>query len=221
MQKKGAGMNIPFTEEQFLNNFASYNTDVFPAQILLYLLAGVAIYLVFSRKEYSDRIISGILTFLWLWMGVVYYFLYFSSINKPAYLFGFLFIIQAALFLKYGVIDRKLTFGFSKDIYGLAGLVMILYGLVIYPIFGYFAGHVYPYQPIFGVPCPTTIFTFGLLLWTSSKVPRSILAVPLLWSFVGFTAAFAFGILEDILLLVSGLVAVILLWHRDRNKSIG
>jgi hypothetical protein len=212
-------MNLPFTEEQFLNNFANYNTDVFPAQIFLYLLAGLAIYLVFSKKANSGRLISGVLAFLWAWMGIVYHILYFSSINKLAYLFGFLFIAQAVLFLKYGVLDRKLSFRFSMDKYGLAGLAMILYGLIIYPVSGYFIGHVYPYQPTFGVPCPTTIFTFGLLLWISVKVPKQILAVPLLWSFVGFSAAFAFGILEDILLPVSGLLAVFLIWYKDRNNA--
>ena len=210
-------MYFPFTKDQFLDMFGSYNTDVFPAQIFLYLLAGVALYLVFSKREYSDKVISGILAFLWLWMGAVFHILYFAPINKPSYLFGFLFIIQAALFLKYGVLDRKLSFNFSKDIYGLAGSAMILYGLVLYPVFGYLIGHVYPYQPTFGVPCPTTIFTFGLLLWTSPKVPKPILAVPLLWSFVGFTAAFGFGILEDILLLVSGVVGVVLIWYRDKQ----
>ncbi|MCQ6961682.1 DUF6064 family protein [Methanolobus chelungpuianus] len=208
-------MGLPFTEDQFLNNFADYNSDIFPAQVFLYLLAGLSIYLVFNKKAYSDRLISCILFFLWSWMGIVYYILFFSSINKPAYIFGFLFIVQAALFLKYGVLDRKLSFSFSKNIYGLAGLAMILYGLIIYPIFGYFIGHVYPYQPTFGAPCPTTIFTFGLLLWIPARVPKKLLAIPLLWSFVGFSAAFAFGILEDILLLVAGLVAVILIWYRD------
>ncbi|MDK2833386.1 MAG: hypothetical protein PWP63_473 [Methanolobus sp.] len=210
-------MNFPFTEEQFLNNFANYNSDVFPAQIFLYLLAGIALYLVSSKRTYSGRLISGILGFFWLWMGIIYYILYFSSINKPAYLFGFLFIFQASLFFKYGVLERKLSFRFSKDIFGLAGLAMILYGLIIYPVFGYSIGHVYPYQPTFGLPCPTTIFTFGLLLWIPEKVPKQLLAVPLLWSFVGFTAAFAFGILEDILLLVSGLTAVFLIWHKNRD----
>jgi hypothetical protein len=37
-------MNVPFTEEQFLNNFANYNFDVFPAQLFLYLLAVLALY---------------------------------------------------------------------------------------------------------------------------------------------------------------------------------
>jgi hypothetical protein len=212
-------MYFPFTKDQFMNMFGSYNTDIFPFQVFLYLLAGVALYLVFSKKEYSDKVISGILAFFWLWMGAVFHLLYFAPINKSSYLFGFLFIIQGALFLKYGVLDRKLSFSFSKDIYGLVGLAMVLYGLLLYPVFGYFIGHVYPYQPTFGVPCPTTIFTFGLLLWTSPKTPKIILVVPLLWSFMGSTAALGFGILEDVLLLVSGIVGVVLIWYRDKQMQ--
>jgi hypothetical protein len=210
-------MVFPFTEEQFLNNFAQYNSGIFPAQIFLYLLAGLATYLVFNKRTFSNRFISGILAFLWLWTGVVYYIIYFSAINKPAYLFGILFIIQALMFLKYGIFDRKLSFRFNKDRYGFTGMAMILYALVLYPIFGYLLGHVYPYQPIFGAPCPTTIFTFGLLLWIPSKLPKRILIIPLIWSLVGFSAAFAFGILEDVLLLVSGVVAVGLIWCKDEK----
>ena len=168
-------MNLSFTEEQFLNNFAQYNTDASPSLIILYLLAGIALYLVFCKRVYSDKVISGILAFLWLWVGVVYYIIYFSSINKTAYLFGLLFIVQAGMFLKYGVLDRKFSFRFNKDIYGFTGMAMVLYGLLIYPAFGYLIGHVYPYQQIFGVSCPTTIFTFGLLLWIPAKVQKRFL----------------------------------------------
>lgn len=41
-------------------------------------------------------------------------------------------------------------------------MLLILYALIGYPAFGYFAGHHYPSVPVFGVaPCPTTIFTIG------------------------------------------------------------
>ncbi|MDI3487125.1 MAG: hypothetical protein PWQ50_2345 [Methanolobus sp.] len=102
-----------------MDMFGSYNTDVFPFQILFYLLAGVVLYLVFSKKEYSDKVISGILAFFWVWMGAVFHLLYFAPINKSSYLFGILFIIQGVMFLKFGVLDKKLSFSFSKDIYGL------------------------------------------------------------------------------------------------------
>jgi hypothetical protein len=98
------------------------------------------------------------------------------------------------------------------------GAAFILYGLLIYPLLGYILGHRYPYSPTFGLPCPTTIFTFGLLLWTAPRIPKYLLALPLVWAFIGFTAAFQLGVLEDVMLPVAGLVAVALIWYRDRAK---
>jgi hypothetical protein len=88
---------------------------------------------------------------------------------------------------------------------------------MIYPTLGYFLGHIYPKSPTFGLPCPTTIFTFGLLLWTDVKLPKTILIIPFLWSLVGFTAALTLGILEDTGLLVSGVLGVGLILFRDRS----
>jgi hypothetical protein len=94
---------------------------------------------------------------------------------------------------------------------------MIVYAMIIYPILGTLLGHGYPRSPSFGVaPCPTTIFTFGLLLLTSARVPKSLLVIPFLWSLLGFTAAFLLGVPEDIGLLVAGFLGVALLFWRDR-----
>ena len=79
-------------------------------------------------------------------------------------------------------------------------------------------GHGYPRSPSFGVaPCPTTIFSFGLLRLTSAKVPRSVLVIPFLWSLLGFTASFLLGVPEDIGLVVAGVLSVGLLLWRDRT----
>jgi hypothetical protein len=96
---------------------------------------------------------------------------------------------------------------------------MILYAMVLYPILGSLFGHVYPQSPTFGLPCPTTIFTFGLLLWTDLKVPKSVLVIPFVWSLIGFSAALSLGILEDTGLLVAGVVGLILLLLRDKKTS--
>ncbi|MCU0579417.1 MAG: DUF6064 family protein, partial [Desulfobacterota bacterium] len=72
----------------------------------------------------------------------------------------------------------------------------------------------------FGVPCPTTIFTFGILLFTSGRLPKTVLAIPFIWSIIGFTAALTLGILEDIGLLVAGLfgTAAIVIWDRKAGE---
>lgn len=65
---------------------------------------------------------------------------------------------------------------------------------------------------MFGVaPCPTTIFTFGLLLLTRGPVPLRLLVIPLLWALVGASAALHLGVREDLGLVVTGLVATALL----------
>lgn len=199
-------MNIPFTVEQFLDVFGSYNTAVSPIQILFILLALSVIFLAVKTHNYSDRVISGILSFFWLWIGVVYHLIFFTGINPAAYAFGGIFIIQAILFFVYGILRKDLSFGFNYNIAGFTGIVFIVYALIIYPLLGMQFGHIYPRTPTFGLPCPTTIFTFGILLWTRKKVSPVIIVIPLLWSIVGFTAALNLGIYQDFGLLVAGLI---------------
>ncbi len=91
---------------------------------------------------------------------------------------------------------------------------------VLYPLIGVASGHRYPAMPMFGVaPCPTTIFTFGLLLWTIDRVPKYLLLIPLLWSLLGVVAALQLGIPEDFVLPLSGLVVTALLIWRDRGHA--
>ena len=212
-------MKTPFTVDQFLEVFKNYNESVFPVQVLFYLVAWFAIYLVTRQSTKSNRVISGVLSFYWLWMGVVYHLVFFATVNKAAYLFGSLFILQSALFLIFGAFSDRLSFRFNTDVYGITGLALTFFALFVYPLYGYFNGHVYPYSPTFGLPCPTTIFTFGILLMTDSKVPVVILIVPVIWSLIGFMAAINLGITEDIGLLVAGIVAASLLLYRNRSSE--
>ena len=89
---------------------------------------------------------------------------------------------------------------------------------MLYPLIGLWTGEAYPASPMFGVtPCPVTIFTFGVLLMTSARVPWGVLVVPLVWSLIGGSAAFLLGIQQDWLLLVSGLIAVPAIVLHDRR----
>ncbi len=210
-------METPFTAEQFSETFRIYNQAVWPMQIVLYLLSFTAVYFAFKPTIKSGKMISGLLAFFWLWMGVVYHLIYFTTINKAAYLFGAVFIFQAMLFLAFGVFQNKLSFAFRSDGYGITGIILIVFALIIYPVLGYSFGHGYPYSPTFGLPCPTTIFTFGLLLLCEKRCPLGILVIPFVWSIIGFTAAFNFGIVEDTGLLVSGVLTFIMVIVRNKK----
>lgn len=209
-------MKPPFTLEQFLEVFKNYNQAAFPMQIVLYLSSAIAIYFAIKPNTKSDKIISILLSFLWFWMGIVYHIIFFTAINKAAYFFGALFITQGILFLVFGVFQNKLTYQFQKDKYGISGIILIVFSLIIYPVAGHLLGQVYPFSPTFGLPCPTTIFTFGLLLMNQKKTSFWILIIPFIWSVIGFMAVFQFGIWEDTGLIVASLITVSLLIYRNK-----
>ncbi len=202
---------MPFTAEQFLGIFKSYNNAVYPFQAVLVISAIFLVFQVFRKRKYADSLISWILVFYWLWVGIVYHIIFFSSINPAAYVFGAAFVLQAIFILKSGIIDKKLEFVFIRDLNHYTGFVIILYALIIYPLLNVYFGHIYPENPTFGLPCPTTIFTFGILLWTKQNIPLYLLIIPLLWALLGVSAAIQLGIYEDLGLFISGIFAVSLL----------
>ncbi len=210
-------MNLPFTREQFFDVFAKYNNGIWPLQVLLVLLALAAVFFALRRYKFSDLAISLFLGFIWLWTGVVYHIAFFSAINPAAYIFGTLCIIQGFLFLWIGFRKSssfRATFGWRQSV----GSIFIIYALLVYPALGMKFGHLFPNAPSFGAPCPTTIFTFGILLW-AIKIPRYLVVIPALWSLLGFTAAFTLGVYEDVGLLVAGVVGAAIIAVTKFEKS--
>lgn len=206
---------MPFSTEQFLSVFELYNTAIFPTQLILIGLALIAV--VLGMRSRGGRLLSSILAFFWAWMAVAYHLLFFSTINPAAYFFAAVFLLQAVTFIRLGVQKDRFRFRSGADLSGIAGWLMIAYSLVLYPLLGYSLGHLFPRSPTFGVPCPTTIFTFAMLLWQRQPVPFYVLAIPLSWSLIGFTAAFYFGIIEDIGLLLAALAATAILLARKNS----
>lgn len=202
-------MKLPFSIEQFFAVFTQYNEDVWPAHVLLNLLALGAIILALRGGALDGRIISTVLSFFWGWMAFAYHFAYFTAINPAAWLFGLVFIAGAFWFMWMGSVKNRLHFHPSAGIRGWAGGFLIGFALVGYPLLGFVLGRRYPAVPTFGLPCPTTIFTIGILLFLPRPVPRSVFVVPLVWATAGSVAAFQLGVVEDLGLLVAGLIGLV------------
>jgi len=212
-------MTLPFTVDQFMSVFKQYNLAVWPMQVVAYIMGTSILFLAVKKTKYSDKLIFAFLSFFWLWNGVVYHLMNFSSINKAAYIFGTLFVIQGIMFLALGVFSNKLAVQINPGIFSIIGSLFVTYAMIIYPVVGYFLGHGYPQSPSFGIaPCPTTIFTFGLLLWADKKLPLKVLWIPLAWSFIGFSAALSLGIWEDIGLLIAGVTGAALIVLKNKNN---
>ena len=209
-------MNNLFPLELFLRVFEKYNLDIWPMQVVAYIIGIVSLFFVIKRTEYSNRINAAILSFLWLWIGIVFFLLYFAPVFSLHYVFGGLFIIQGILFLA-NVFKPRVSFGCKRDVYSLVGILFIAYAMIGYPVVGYLLGH--GHSAPFGVtPCPTTVFTFGLLLLIDKKVPKLLLVIPLLWALIGGLPPVFVGVFEDIGLIVAGLLGTAMILYRDAKR---
>jgi hypothetical protein len=212
-------MQLPFTAEQFFAIISLYNNTVWPAQVFLVLLAALVIVFIALGRSWSGVAVSAILASLWIWLGAAYHLAFFSRINTLAYSFGTLSIAGGLLFAWHGVIQRRIEFAFHKNFRTGCGMALLAFGLVAYPVWATLTGHGYPELPTFGLPCPTTIFTIGVLALASGKALRAVLAVPILWSLVGSQAAFLLDVEPDFGLLVAGVAAVDLFISPVRMKE--
>jgi len=197
---------LPFTKDQFFEVFARYNTQVWPAQWLLLAVGLAAVGVLFTKASSRERVASAAIGLLWIWMGAIYHLGYFTIINPAAYVFGVLSIAEGLLFVWSAGAD-KLHLSWMGPSRWVGG-ALATYSLAIYPLLNVVLGHEFPAVPTFGLPCPTTILTLGLLWWLRGQFTRVLAVIPILWSGIGGSAAFSLGVPQDLGLLVAGLVSL-------------
>jgi hypothetical protein len=203
---------LPFTTQEFLEVFGRYNSAVWPAQLFLYAIATLIVILMLQRDR--PRLMLVLLATLWLWSGLAYHIAFFSVLNPVATVFGIMFVSQAAILLWLARGRVAGSGAAHKPLAVRAGKALVAYALIGYPLLGYLAGHHYPETPTFGAPCPTTIFTLGVLLWAGRELSWWVVAIPLVWTVVGTSAAVQLSIPQDYGLTVAGVMTAILLARR-------
>jgi hypothetical protein len=205
-------MSMPFTGDQFFEVFAAYNAAIWPVQIIAYALGLIAVAMLWSNWSIGKQLVLTILAIMWLWIGFAYHLKFFAPINPAAKGFAAIFIVQAILLLASSIDRDSLQLEVRRDLRSFLGLAAIFYALFVYELLGYLSGHGLMRGPLFGVaPCPTTIFTVGVLLLARGKPVIWLAIIPVIWSIVGVSAAVLFDVREDIALAVTATILVIVL----------
>jgi hypothetical protein len=214
---------LPFTVEQFFSVFGSYNNAIWPIQIVGYVVGAAGVGAIFARRPWAGRAVAGMLGVMWIWNGLAYQLGFFAPINPAAYGFAALFVLQGLLLIGHGTVAGRLRFLGLIDRRGMLGIVLIAYATVLYSVLGYLLGRTWPNIPAFGVaPCPTTIFTIGVLMLAAGPLPVWLIAIPAVWAAIGATAAVLLNMPEDLGLLVSGVLGAALLpsWGHGRRNDV-
>lgn len=200
-------MTLPFTHAQFLDVLGAYNAALWPAAALLWL-ATLAATVRLLRGRVRAGSLAALLALHWAWSGIAYHAGFFTRINPAAWGFAGLFVLGAAAFVWFGVFRRRLAFDIGRTPRHVLAGVFIVYALA-YPGLVLLTGLQWPRMPAFGVPCPTTLFSAGLLLMASPPVPRWVFAAPILWALIGGSAAVTLGVAPDYMLFAAALAMLV------------
>jgi len=201
-------MTLPFTPDEFFDVFAAYNGRLWPVVLMLWLVTAYAVMMLTRARPLRPWFIPGLLAFHWAWSGLAYHAAFFSRINPAAWVFAGVFVLEAGLLVWHGVVHQRFQLSRGPSFQRVLSWGLIAYAL-LYPAIARADGHAFPRLPVFGVPCPTTILTIGFLLAADRSLPRLVAVVPLIWAFIGGSAAFVFGVRADLMLLASGVALAV------------
>src|SRR5262245_56542265 len=198
------GAPMPFSRDAFFDVFATYNHAFWPLALILWIATLIA-FTVHPHERAGTAGVFGLLAIQWAWSGVAYHAAILSRVNPAAWLFAVLFVAEAALLAWYGLVPLRLEFAEEPSAWVLVGYGLVVYGL-LYPMIAVVGAEAYPRVPTFGVPCPTTIVTAGVLTLLRGRVPARLAIIPIAWAAIAALAAFLFGVYADLMVAVAGLV---------------
>jgi hypothetical protein len=200
-------MQLPFTPDQFFSIFAEYNRTFWSVVVAWWFATIAALVLSWRDPERWGPMLSFFLGAVWLWNAVAYHALLFTRINPAAWLFSVMFAVQALVFVHAGSQRRPLYLSSTGASQGF-GVALAAYSLA-YPFLTLALGHDYPATPTFGLPCPTVILTIGLLLTARDGVLLRFAVIPILWAFIGGTAAVLLAVQTDYALFAAGMLLLV------------
>lgn len=204
-----------FSPDIYYRLFALYNAEMWPLQLSAVAL-GVAL-LVSGRRgvPWAERFAAAILAGAWAWVAWGFHYTQYATINWAASWFALAFAVQAGLILWSGVVRGRLGLSAGNDWRSRAGMAIVLFSLLVYPLISAFAGRSFAQAEVFGVtPDPTVFATLGLILM-ARKRNWLLLPIPLAWCVVGGATLWAMSAAHAALLPLVGLVALAL--HRRRR----
>jgi hypothetical protein len=205
------------SKEQFWYIIQTYNAQIWPFQLIMYIAAVLLIVWLFLRPGKTHSLFMKIyFAVAFGFTGIGFYMTFgkgMASGSGGNYFLGLIFILISVLFiiaiLQKGVLFQPAGSGSRKY------LIFILTILTLcYPWMGLLLGHSYRQSIVPGTfPCPTIALCL-LVLGTALPRVKKVMNLFLLFCAIPFTILFQvmkYGVYEDILLFVTGIYSLILL----------
>jgi hypothetical protein len=198
--------------ETFWNHVSLYNESLWPAQVVMTVVAAFVTYRAFVKPgPRTDVLMKAFLSFVFAWDGVVFFLVFMR--NAISMVIGTpLFVIVSVLFAA-DIFVQKTEFKLpdAKWKKGLTFFWLLL--VVLYPLIGLvFLGHAYPKMLLPLFPCPLTVFAIALVAAAAPKVDKKVFVALLPWALMGLPKCFgALDCYEDCILFAAGVYGLVVL----------
>jgi hypothetical protein len=210
---------LPFTAEILFSSFEQYNRALWPLPILAVGGALAIILLTLRPVQGGDRAIGALVALAWVWVGIGYHLLHLATLDFAAPAYGVLFVLQGLLLAWTGMIRNRLSFRFGADLFGWAGLALMIAAVLAWPLADLLSHGWQSPRLALLAPSPTAAFTLGLLLLSEGRAPLQLAVIPLLWAMVAGATGWILAIPQDLALPVAGLGAFGLILWKTRQQT--
>jgi hypothetical protein len=210
------GRSVEYSE--FLALFEQCNRALWPLQVVGYLAMLIVLACMITSWRHAQRAIFGILGPFWIFVGVVFQYAYLRPLYRPGRVFAVLWVTEGVLLI-FSASRLSGPFGRHTGWCAILGWLAISYSLIGYPVLGFLlrgSALRVAWPGVF--PCPTALFTLAVLVMAQRPAPKWLMAVPAFWA-VGGVVPFSWGILEDLGLVVLGILIIATIVHRDRRPQ--
>ena len=198
----------PYSRDVYFEIVGLYNEEVWPLQIPLLAVSLWMLITTFIRDLGRSKIVWWLMGGAWFWCGVVFQMQHYASINWAGEAFGYLFLIQSAVIVFVAQFGQFSSKGEMTVLSWQTYQVLMVLGLVIYPLASVFEGREISQIELFGLmPTPTLIVLFALSLWISGWKRYVLVLIPLIWSVISASFAWTLGLVE-----LYAILASIVIW---------
>jgi hypothetical protein len=170
-----------FSPRVYYRLFELHNQAHWPAQFIALGLVVTLFLLVLHPSPARSRIVAAIMGLLWVWVGWVFVWQRYTTINWIAAYTVPLFMLQGALLLAAAA---RNGLDFEKEWTFLRGfaLALLFLTLFFYPLLAPLWGRSWQAAEIFGItPDPTALATLAIVALSRSRISWPLMIVPALW----------------------------------------
>lgn len=159
-----------------------HNRDLWPLHLVTSGLGAVVGWRLWRPTQRGDRIVFGTLGVLWVWVGWVFFWERYATINWAAVYVAPLFVLQGVLLVWLGAAQTYLRISAGQDPRRQVALALFALALVGYPVLAPLLGRTWWAAESFALmPDPTAVATLAVLAGATGRVLWPLLVVPMAW----------------------------------------